>query len=218
MKLLGIIHDDPVPKPEAVGVDEDAAAIANRIARNEAAVRRVAEMNEERRAKGPRVAPGVYYYDQEKEVVRDIFIAKMRYKDIQRELCIRPGATPEDTLKSALLQEKGAQTATDLQRQLRSSASMGNFSQSGATSGHNTRIKQEPTFSVQGKKLSDRISRAQNSKSKGNNEKSKSCYFCGNRFSANHKQSCPARNVTCKNCSKKGHFAKCCNSKKSFSS
>ena len=151
--------------------------------------------------------------DQEKEVVRDIFIAKMRYKDIQRELCIRPGATPEDSLKSALLQEKGAQTATDLQRQLGSSFSTGNFSQSGTTSGQNSRIKQEPTFSVQGKKLSDRISRAQNSKSKGNNEKSKSCYFCGNRFSANHKQSCPARNVTCRNCSKKGHFAKCCNSK-----
>ena len=127
--------------------------------------------------------------------------------------CIRPGATPEDTLISALLQEKGAQTATDLQRQLGSSASMGNFSQSGATSGQNTRIKQEPTSSVQGKKLSDRISRAQNNKSKGTNEKSKSCYFCGNRFSANHKQSCPARNVTCRNCSKKGHFAKCCNSK-----
>ena len=54
--------------------------------------------------------------DQEKEVVRDIFIAKMRYKDIQRELCIRPGTTPEETLKSALLQEKGAQTATDLQK------------------------------------------------------------------------------------------------------
>ena len=46
--------------------------------------------------------------DQEKEVFRDIFIAKMRYKDIQRELCIRLGATPEETLKSALLQEKGA--------------------------------------------------------------------------------------------------------------
>ena len=90
---------------------------------------------------------------------------------------------------------------------------MGNFSQSSTTSGHNSRIKQEPTFSVQGKKLSDRISRAQSSKSKGNNEKSKSCYFCGNRFSANHKQSCPARNVSCRNCSKKGHFAKCCNSK-----
>ena len=86
--------------------------------------------------------------DQEKEVVGDIFIAKMRYKDIQRELCIRPGATPEDSLKSALLQEQGAQTATDLQRQLGSSSSMGTFSPSGTTSGHNSRIKQEPTFSV----------------------------------------------------------------------
>ena len=46
-----------------------------------------------------------------------------------------------------------------------------------------------------------------------NPEKVKLCYFCGNKFSANHKQSCPARNVTCRNCSKKGHFAKCCTSK-----
>ena len=90
---------------------------------------------------------------------------------------------------------------------------MGSFSQSGSSSGQNSRIKQEPTFSVQGKKLSDRINRAQNNKSKGANEKAKLCYFCGNRFSANHKQTCPARNVNCRNCSKKGHFAKCCNSK-----
>ena len=121
--------------------------------------------------------------DQEKEIVRGIFIAKMRYKDIQRELCIRPGTTPEEALKSALLQEKGAQTATDLQKQLGSSASMGSFSQSGSNSGQNTRMKQEPTFSVQGKKLSDRINRAQNNKSNGANEKRKLCYFCGNRFS-----------------------------------
>ena len=69
---------------------------------------------------------------------------------------------------------------------------------------------------MQGKKLSDRINRPQNNKAKGNanTEKAKLCYFCGNRFSANHKQSCSARNVTCWNCSKKGHFAKCCNSKK----
>ena len=137
----------------------------------------------------------------------------MKYKDIQRELCIRPGTTPEETLKSALLQEKGAQTATDLQKQLGSSVSMGSFSHSGSNSGQMTRIKQAPTFSVQGKKLSDRINRAQNIKSKGTNEKAKLCYFCGNRFSANHKQSCQARNAICRNCSKKGHFAKCCNCK-----
>ena len=109
--------------------------------------------------------------------MRDIFIAKMWYKDIQRELCIRPGATPEETLKSALLQEKGAQTATDLLKQFGSSSTMGSFSHSGSSSGQNTRIKQEPKFSVQGKKLSDRINRAQNNKSKANAtmEKAKSC-------------------------------------------
>ena len=54
LKPPGVVHDDPAPKPEVVGVDEDAAAIANRFARNDAAVRRVTEMNEERRAKYPR--------------------------------------------------------------------------------------------------------------------------------------------------------------------
>ena len=58
LKTPGVVHDDRIPKPEAVGIDEDAVAIANHIARNYAAARRVAEMNEERRAKGPRVAPG----------------------------------------------------------------------------------------------------------------------------------------------------------------
>ena len=48
-----MVHDDPVPKPEAVGVYEDAAAIVNRIARNEAAVRRVTEMNEDAGRKIP---------------------------------------------------------------------------------------------------------------------------------------------------------------------
>ena len=140
----------------------------------------------------------------------------MRYKDIQRELCIRPGTTPEETLKSALLQEKRAQTATNLQKQHGCPSASGIFSHQGSNSAQSARIKQEATFSVQGKKLSVRINRAQtNNKAKGNSnmEKAKLCYFCGNRFSANHKQSCPARNVTCRNCGKKGHFAKCCNSK-----
>ena len=47
LKLRGVVHDDPVLKLEAVGIDEEAAAIANRIARNDAAVGRVADMNEE---------------------------------------------------------------------------------------------------------------------------------------------------------------------------
>ena len=75
LKPPGVVHDDPVPKPEAVGLEEDAAAIANRIARNEAAVRRVAEMNEERRARGPRVAPGAYYNEVEQQIKSRLFFS-----------------------------------------------------------------------------------------------------------------------------------------------
>ena len=42
----------------------------------------------------------------------------------------------------------------------------------------------------------------------------KSCYFCGNLFSPDHRKSCPAREVTCNLCKKRGHFAKCCISSK----
>ena len=92
----------------------------------------------------------------------------------------------------------------------------GSSSHQGSSSAQNVRIKHEPTYSVQGKKLSDRISRAQsNSRPNGkNNYKDvKPCYFGGNRLSANQKQSCPPRNVICRNCSKKEHFAKFCNLK-----
>ena len=75
LKPPGIVHDDPAPKPEAVGIDEDAAAIVNRIARNDAAAPRVEEMNEERRAKGPIVAPGVSFYEVEQRVKSRLFFS-----------------------------------------------------------------------------------------------------------------------------------------------
>ena len=58
-----------------MGPDEDAAAIANRIARNEAAARRKSEMNEERRAKGRRVAPGVFFYEVEQRIKPRLFFS-----------------------------------------------------------------------------------------------------------------------------------------------
>ena len=86
--------------------------------------------------------------DIEKEVVRDIFIAKMRFSDIQRELCIRRGATVDDTLKSALLQEKGYVTANTIQNQNSSTASnSANF----INSSNQFRFKQEPLISIQSK-------------------------------------------------------------------
>ena len=63
----------------------------------------------------------------EKEVVRDLFIGKMRLKDIQRELCIRPRNSSEETLKSTLLQGKGYVTTSILQIQMGSNSSSSNF-------------------------------------------------------------------------------------------
>ena len=84
----------------------------------------------------------------EKEVIRDIFIAKMRFSDIQRELCIRPGATVDDTLKSALLQEKGYVTASTLQKQNPSiTSNSANFT----NSSNQFWVKQEPLMSIQSK-------------------------------------------------------------------
>ena len=51
LKQPGVVHDDPAPKPKAVGTCEDASATANRLAPDAAAVRRVDDINEERKAK-----------------------------------------------------------------------------------------------------------------------------------------------------------------------
>ena len=64
--------------------------------------------------------------DTENEVIKDFFIAKMRLVDIQRELCIRPGKNIDETLKSALLQEKGYVTANTPQKQNPSASTSGN--------------------------------------------------------------------------------------------
>ena len=86
--------------------------------------------------------------DIEKEVIRDILIAKMRFSDIQRDLCITQGITVDDTLKPALLQEKGYVTANTLRKQNPSAASnLTNF----INSSNQSRVEQEPLMSIQTK-------------------------------------------------------------------
>ena len=72
----------------------------------------------------------------------------MRFSDIQRELCISSGATVNDTLISALLQEKRYVTANTLQKQNPSTPSnSANF----INSSNQFRVKQEPLMSIQSK-------------------------------------------------------------------
>ena len=149
-------------------------------------------------------------------VVGDIIIAKKKLKDIQRELCIRPGSTPEETLRSALLQKTGYATASTLQKQLGNN-SKSNFPNQNTN--NPLRVKQEPTLSVQKKKLQNGINRAKiQSSTFGKSNKptnnQKACYFCGKEFSPKYNLSCPARDAICKSSNKNGHFARCCNSAK----
>ena len=73
LKPPGIVHDNPAPKPEAAGTTQGASTTANRIARDEAAVRRVEDLNEERRDKGPRDAPGVLFFEAEQRIKSLLF-------------------------------------------------------------------------------------------------------------------------------------------------
>ena len=57
-------------------------------------------------------------------------------------------------------------------------------------------------------------SRKQNASGRKKQNQSKSCYFCGNKFSADHRKKCPARDVEFRLCKKNGQFAKLCNSKR----
>ena len=50
-------------------------------------------------------------------------------------------------------------------------------------------------------------------RSRKNLERSNSCMKCGNAFTKGHLNVCPAKDITCKNCNYKGHFAKLCKSR-----
>ena len=135
----------------------------------------------------------------------------MKFKNIQLDFCI----------KSALLQEKGYVTASTLQKQMGLLGPSSSNSESGQSHPNSFKTKQEPTLSVHRKNdIQKRTNRAQNPRGKSNyrpnntqQKDNKSCYFCGKELSPNHKLSCPAKNVISKNCNKKGHFARCCNSR-----
>ena len=80
------IIDDLPPKPEAVGHAEEAGEANARVLRDQAAVRRVTELNVERRRKGPRISQNWFYHEAEARLKSRLLFAlgnkgKRRFTD-----------------------------------------------------------------------------------------------------------------------------------------
>ena len=80
------VIDDPPPKPEVVSPEEDAGYANARVLRDQAAVRRITELNVERRRKGPRISQNWFYHKAEARLKSRLFFAlgneeKIRFAD-----------------------------------------------------------------------------------------------------------------------------------------
>ena len=143
---------------------------------------------------------------EERSVVRDFFIGRIRDPDVQSTL-IRKNPDEDGTLKLEL--EKGTSTTMEFQEILP-------HNKNNTSSFSLPKIKQEPAFSVQSRRGGGQSSsRKPNVSDKKGQSSSRSCYFCGNTYSPDDRKICPARDVDeCRTCKKKGHFAKVCNSRR----
>ena len=69
------VIDEPPPRPESIADDEDAGAADARRQRDQAAIRRINELNLERRRKGPRISQNWFYHEAEARMKSRLFFA-----------------------------------------------------------------------------------------------------------------------------------------------
>ena len=80
------VIDEPPPRAEAVGTTEDAGEANARVLPDQAAVRRINELNIERRRKGPRISKNWFFHEAEARLKSRLFFAlgnegKRRFAD-----------------------------------------------------------------------------------------------------------------------------------------
>ena len=148
----------------------------------------------------------------EEELVRDLFISRMRNTALQNTLTFEI-FTPGEVLKRAIKFEQSKQTTQAFQKAGSGNSGVGQLREP------QIKIKQEPIMAV-GKRNSNykRQNKTQTQKrwteNKSTNSKSdqKTCTRCGKFFGPGHLKNCPAMGKSCKNCNKPNHFAKMCRS------
>ena len=113
-------------------------------------------------------------------LVKDVFIVNLNNKDVQQKLCTKPKSTIADTIQFAISYEEGALRQQSFEKM------------------DKPNIKPEPN------EINNITS---GTKRWGPTKK---CFRCEAPFSPQHLKECKAMGITCMKCGKKGHFAKCC--------
>ena len=149
----------------------------------------------------------------EEELVRDLFISRMRNFVFQETLTFET-FSPEEVLKRAIEFEQNKQTTRAFQKSSTSTNNSGLFSNS------QMKIKQEPVMVIGNKGYnSKRSGQNQNRRKQYKNKNTprskrdqKQCTRCGRVFGEGHLKNCQAMGKSCKNCNKPNHYAKMCRS------
>ena len=147
----------------------------------------------------------------ETEIIRVLFTANMTNDEVQKDL-LAETKTPDQAFEYAIRREKGL----EIQLQIRKQGSSAIFPQQ-------TGIKSEPVGFIQRRGgVSYRNNRRGNNRGRGqpqrgnsqrqDRDRKQSCFKCGNPFGPGHLQQCPAKDKICNKCTKRGHYARLCNS------
>ena len=132
----------------------------------------------------------------EKGDIREIFIAKMKVNDIQKDSCIRPGNTPKETLRSELLQETSYATASILGNQLRNNINQNSsYQNSNSSITLNRNLPYEFEKKTFGTKNTEHKIRTHPTRNRADHPTTEKLVFSGKDYSPNHKSSCPARDA-----------------------
>ena len=151
----------------------------------------------------------------EDELVRDLFISKMRSPVLQDTLTFET-LPPEEVLKRAIKFEQSKQSTQAFQKTTLGTA------QATLHQGPQIKVKQEPIMVVGNRNQSNRKPYRERNRRKqqegrglpnnSNAEDRKPCNRCGRPFVDGHLKNCAAMGKQCKNCNKPNHFARMCRS------
>ena len=116
-------------------------------------------------------------------LVKDVFIVNMNNKEVQQKLCTEPKTSIADTIQFAISYEEGSPRQQTFDKLNKPNIKV----EPNETNNINTGTKRwGPT---------------------------KKCFRCEAPFSPQHLKECKAMGITCIKCGKKGHLAKCCQTK-----